>query len=192
MGRFVPCSIGANHCRLRHLGWERCSHGLTSRPRESASAPFLDQLLLLFHYPSGSSGALLAGTLPLRYCSFKFAAKTPFWGLACSWSCFWLVTVHDQATAVGSAEVAIRGSGSWRKRFRLNRKNTCTPRRLSMCILVHVCGRGCIFQGFCVSQMLIVRGGGTISRKVVTVLFFPGLVLGDLVMRRPTSQGLHG
>ena len=33
--RFVPCSIGANHCRLRHLA---------SRPRESASAPFLDQL----------------------------------------------------------------------------------------------------------------------------------------------------
>ena len=46
--RFVPCSIGAKHCRLGHLGWERCSHGLTSRPRESASAPFLDQLLLLF------------------------------------------------------------------------------------------------------------------------------------------------
>ena len=24
LGRFVPCSIGANHCRLRHTGWERC------------------------------------------------------------------------------------------------------------------------------------------------------------------------
>ena len=23
LGRFVPCSIGANHCRLRHLGWEK-------------------------------------------------------------------------------------------------------------------------------------------------------------------------
>ena len=21
LGRFVPCSIGANHCRLRHIGW---------------------------------------------------------------------------------------------------------------------------------------------------------------------------
>ena len=31
--RFVPCDIGANHCRLRHIGWERCGHGLTSRPR---------------------------------------------------------------------------------------------------------------------------------------------------------------
>ena len=38
LGRFVPCSIGANHCRLRHIGWEKCGHGLTSRPRESASA----------------------------------------------------------------------------------------------------------------------------------------------------------
>ena len=48
LGRFVPCSIGAIHCRLRHVGWERCSHGLTSRPRESASGVFLDQLLQLF------------------------------------------------------------------------------------------------------------------------------------------------
>ena len=81
LGRFVPCSIGANHCRLRHLGWERCCHGLTSRPRESASKLLLNELLSLFRYPSGSSAALLAGTLPLRYCSFKFAAKTPFWVL---------------------------------------------------------------------------------------------------------------
>ena len=40
LGRFVPCSIGANHCRLRHIGWEKCGHGLTFRPRESASEPF--------------------------------------------------------------------------------------------------------------------------------------------------------
>ena len=30
--RFVPCSTGANHCRLRHIGWEKSGHGLTSRP----------------------------------------------------------------------------------------------------------------------------------------------------------------
>ena len=76
LGRFVPCSIGANHCRLRHVGWERCSHGLTSRPQESASGPFLDQLLQLFQYPPGSSGALLAGTLLLRYCSARFARRS--------------------------------------------------------------------------------------------------------------------
>ena len=37
LARFVPCSFGANHCRLRQIGWEKCGHGLTSRPRESAS-----------------------------------------------------------------------------------------------------------------------------------------------------------
>ena len=42
--RFVPCSLGANHCRLRHMCWEKCGHGLTSRPRESASELFLDEL----------------------------------------------------------------------------------------------------------------------------------------------------
>ena len=57
--RFVPCSIGANHCRLRHIGWEKCVHGLTSRPRESASEPFLGELLRLFDYPPGSARALL-------------------------------------------------------------------------------------------------------------------------------------
>ena len=72
LGRFVPCSIGANLC-------ERCGHGLTSRPRESASGAFLDQLLLLFQYPPRSSRALLDGTLPLRYCSAKFARRIPVW-----------------------------------------------------------------------------------------------------------------
>ena len=65
--RFITCSIGANHCRLRHIGWEKCGHGLTSRPRESASEPFLDELLALFRYPVGSGRALLAGTLPLPF-----------------------------------------------------------------------------------------------------------------------------
>ena len=73
LGRFVPCSIGANHCRLRHIGWEKCGHGLTSRPRESASEPFLDELLQLFNYPPRSSRALLAGKLPLRNCAVTFA-----------------------------------------------------------------------------------------------------------------------
>ena len=82
--RFVPCSIGANHCRLRHIGWEKCGHGLTSRPRESASELFLDELLVLFQYPPGSGRALLAGTLPLRYCAARFACRTPTWRLPVS------------------------------------------------------------------------------------------------------------
>ena len=47
-------------------------------PRESASGPFLDELLFLFRCPVGSGCALLAGTLPLRYC---FACRTPTWRL---------------------------------------------------------------------------------------------------------------
>ena len=42
--RFVSCDVDANHCRLR----QRCGHGLTSRPRESASEGFLTELLVLF------------------------------------------------------------------------------------------------------------------------------------------------
>ena len=80
LGRFLPCSVGANHCRLRHIG-EKCGHGLTSRPRESASEGFLNELLILFGYLSGSAAALLSGELPHRYCSGKFACRLPTWGL---------------------------------------------------------------------------------------------------------------
>ena len=60
--RFLPGSIGANHGRLRHIGWEKCCHGLTSRPRETSSVWFLDELLFLFGYPVASGAGLLAGT----------------------------------------------------------------------------------------------------------------------------------
>ena len=73
----MPCSVGADHCRLRHIGWEKCGHGLTSRPWESASEAFLDELLQ--QYPPESSRALLAGTLPLRYCTARFASGVPAW-----------------------------------------------------------------------------------------------------------------
>ena len=86
LGRCVPCFIGANHCRLRHIGWEKCGRGLTSRPRESASELFLDEFLGLFRYPSKSGQALLNGTLPLRYCASRFAESTPNWRLP-FWSC---------------------------------------------------------------------------------------------------------
>ena len=80
VGRFVPCSIGGNHCRLRHVGWEKCGHGLSSSPRESASELFLDELLQLFQYPPRSSHALLAGTLSLRYCTARFASRSVLGG----------------------------------------------------------------------------------------------------------------
>ena len=131
--RFVPCSIGANHCRLRHIGWEKCGHGRTSRPRESASEPFLDELLFLFRYPVGSGRALLAGTLPLWYCAARFACRTPTWRLPESGHVTGLVTAVVEAlgdAVVGCAvhEVSwVRNSGPGRKRIRLNRK---TPAHL--------------------------------------------------------------
>ena len=88
--RFVPYSIGANHCRLRHIGWEKCGHGLSSRPRESASVLFLDELLSLFRYPPRSGRALVGGTLPLRYCAARFCLLYSDLAFAGFWSCSWL------------------------------------------------------------------------------------------------------
>ena len=74
LGRFLPGGIGANHCRLRHIGWSKSCHGLTSRLRETSSVGFLDELLVLFGYSAASGADLLAGTLPLRYFSVSFCS----------------------------------------------------------------------------------------------------------------------
>ena len=129
LGRFLPCSIGANHCRLRHIGWERCGHGLTSRHGECAAEGFLDQLLLLFQYPPKSSRALLDGTLPLRYCSTRFASRVPTWSLPMPGHVAALVHAGVGSAADGEAPMGDEGvhwvgsSGPGRKRIRLNRKN---------------------------------------------------------------------
>ena len=134
LGRFVPCFIGANHCRLRHIGWEKCGHGLTSRPRESASELLLNELLGLFRYPPGSGRALLAGTLPLRYCTARFACKTPTWRLPVPGHVVDLVAAHvgavleDFIDSAGQEVLWVSGSGPRRKRIRLNRK---TPTHLA-------------------------------------------------------------
>ena len=131
--RFVPCSIGANHCRLRHIGWENCGHGLTSRPRESASELFLDELLGLFRYPARSGRALLNGTLPLRYCAVRFAHCIPTWRLPVSGQVSRLVAAYPGVSgALDEDGLACRVPLACRlhpvrKRFRLNRK---TPAHL--------------------------------------------------------------
>ena len=127
--RFVPCSIGADHCRLRHIGWERCGHGLTSRPRESASELFLNELLSLFRYPSKSGRALHHGTLPLRYCAARFAHSTPTWRLPASGQVSRLIADNYEGAGSCRAEVMdlrlrVSWSGPFRRRFRLNRKTT--------------------------------------------------------------------
>ena len=74
---------GANDCRLRHVGWEKSGHGLTSRPRESASELFLDELLGLSRYPPRSSRALLAGTLPSTAALLGLPVRYPLGGYWC-------------------------------------------------------------------------------------------------------------
>ena len=132
--RFVPCSIGANHCGLRHIGWEKCGHGLTSRPRESASELFLNELSSLFRYPPGSGRALLNGTLPLRYCAVRFAHSTPTWRLPASGQVGRLVAAYPESAGDCSGDVLVlrvplvSRSSPIRKRFRLNRKLLHTSR----------------------------------------------------------------
>ena len=91
--RFLPCSIGANLCRLRHTGWEKCGHGLTSRPSDTSSVHFLNELLVLRGYPPRSGAALLEETLPSRLCAVKFACEVPTWRLPTTgnahWECHW-------------------------------------------------------------------------------------------------------
>ena len=48
LGRFLPCSLGSHMSRLRHLGWNQCSHGLTSRPLESCHHQCLKAVCLFW------------------------------------------------------------------------------------------------------------------------------------------------
>ena len=125
----MPCTNGANHCTPRHIGWEKCGHGLAFRPRESASELFLDELLSLFRFPPRSGRALLNGTLPLRYCAARFAHSTPTWRLPASGQVSRLVAAYPESAGDCSGEVLalrvplVSGSSPIRKRFRLNRKS---------------------------------------------------------------------
>ena len=107
---------------------KKCGHGLTSRPRESASDLFLDELLSLFRYPPQSGRALLNGTLPLRYCAVRFAHSTPTWRLPASCQVSRLVAAYPESAGDSGDPDLVRRvplvsrSSPFRKRFRLNRK----------------------------------------------------------------------
>ena len=95
------------------------------RPRECASEAFLNELLRLFNYPPGSARALLAGTLPLRYCAARFASRAPTWRLPVPGHAAGLVNAEGSVAdvaEVGGEEVSwVSGSGPIRKRIGLNR-----------------------------------------------------------------------
>ena len=85
----------------------------------------MNELLGLFRYRR----ALLAGTLPLRYCAARFACKTPNWRLPVPGHVVDLVTANDgdgvEVLADGARQEVhwVSVSGPGRKRIRLNRKN---------------------------------------------------------------------
>ena len=170
--------IAASSC------WVGEGHGLTSRPRESASELFLDELLGLFRYPPGSGRALLAGTLPLRYCAAGFAFRTTTWRLPVSGHVVDLVTANvgaeREACVVGAGQEVhwVSVSGLGRKRIRLNRKTLHTLLVLWF-NLVHVYGRGCVMWGFPGFLFLITRGGGVVRMMEDTFLIRSGLGLGN-------------
>ena len=60
LGRFMPCSLGSHMSRLRHVGWNQCSHGLNSRPLESCHHQCLKALCGFLGYPKGSALELLS------------------------------------------------------------------------------------------------------------------------------------
>ena len=125
LARFLPCGIGAHHCRLRHLGWEKCGHGLTSRPRETSDPGFLDSLLGFFVYPAGSGRVLLDGHLPLRYYSGCFALRKPTWKLPEEgWVCTSVCNGSPGGWVVRGDPGGCwtRGAGGIWKRVRLTKK----------------------------------------------------------------------
>ena len=81
LGRFLPCQVGTHLSRLRHLGWNQCSHGLTSRPLESCHHRCLCAVCGILGYPKGSAAELLDGALKLRCCTTPFSNRFPTWSL---------------------------------------------------------------------------------------------------------------
>ena len=81
LGRFLPCDLGSHMSRLRHLGWNQCSHGLSSRPLESCHHQCLKAVCGVLGYPKCSSLHLLDGTLKLRHCTEVFTMRFPPWSL---------------------------------------------------------------------------------------------------------------
>ena len=130
LGRFIPGRIGANHSRLRHIGWEKCCHGLTCRPFQTSGEGFLSDLLSLLGYPSGSGAALLNGTLKLRYHTMPFARRK------LSWKVPGRGGVADILTAGGEEIGILWGVSSgrcpfpsqkWKKGSGLTKKTPCPP-----------------------------------------------------------------
>ena len=75
--RFLPCRIGAHHCRLRSIGWEQCDHGLTSMPLEVSHAGFLDLYWCCLNILKVLVSLWLLVRLTCVTVHFNFSGKSP-------------------------------------------------------------------------------------------------------------------
>ena len=80
MGRFLPCGVGPHMFRLRHLGWNQCSHGLSLQDHWNLVTinAFVRYVAFFFGLSQGvSSGASCRFfEAPVLYCSF-YQALSP-------------------------------------------------------------------------------------------------------------------
>ena len=136
LGRFLPCQVGTHLSRLRHLGWNQCSHGLTSRPLESRHHRCLGAVCGLLGYPKGSAAELLDGALKLRCCATPFSNRFPTWSLPPIGN----GRVRSFGIATGHS---VDEGGSIIKRVRLTRKTRVSVPPVCIPDQVHSDGEDC-------------------------------------------------
>ena len=125
LGRFLPCQVGSHLSRLRHLGWNQCSHGLSSGPLESCDHLCLSAICGVLGYPRGSAAELLDGVLKLRYCTTPFSNRFPTWSLP--------PVGHGRIRSLDIATThAVGDGGNMVKRVRLTRKTRGNVTPVSM------------------------------------------------------------
>ena len=174
-----------------------CGHGLTSRPRESASEPFLNEPLRFFNYPLGSARALLAGILPLQYCAARFASRAPAWRLLVPGQVASLVIAGSGVVQEVIAEDVdhgvhwVSGSGPGREKNSTKQK---TPAHLAGLV---VQSRSRVWKRLSHVGTICVSIPDRKRRRrdqddVGTILLRSGLGWDNsLGLCRPTSPGLH-
>ena len=111
---------------------------------------FLDDLLSLFSYPSGSGQSLIDGSLRMRYCSPNFSHKKPTLGLPRFGGVAVLVSavtdrlsVFDNFRGDGRKKIRLTKKTNVRKRFGADPWEQPIPKRWRAAALRDVVFHGC-------------------------------------------------
>ena len=184
------------NCRLSHIVWKKRGHGLTSRPRETSSVIFLNELLVfsLVTLP-GLGLRFWREPCQFRYGAVKFDCKVPTWKLPTAGNVAGLVTEGgEEVGSVHVAGVSVGGSGLSGRRFkrvRLSRKTLASlvfqgvlrgqPRPRVWTVFLHL------------EQMMMLGGGSCMIICKMGHLCMTGWELPErhCGKHRPTSPGLH-